>query len=380
MKFALRKLVLRIIPHSFIRFSRKKINLNYLFFGASIKNVGKYIVNDTNSHCPFYGMEEQLGQRVVEGFKACYSEYKSKHTLLRKYVLEIENCVIEPKDGWAITESDNKLVFDSIPNNSWRENYHPDYFEYKRNRDMAELLDGVVSINIIRGGENNYWHFLHDLLGEVALALQHTPANTPFLISSNLSAKTFFKQALTQSPLLASFKWIVRDKTYYRAKKAWFVQTMPNANEQFFNVQKLLQVPNSNNSNRKVFLTRSPSRIRFLKNSMEIETIAKKYNFEVVDTDKLSLAEQIALFSQTKWLIGIHGAGLTNLIYRQNAALKLLELLPGDYLQPHYFWLCKGMGHEYKCIIGSVASIDTSFKIPAVEFEKELASFVTDWI
>lgn len=378
MKFAVRKFILRFIPHEVIRFARKKINLNYFLFGPSQKGVGTYLINDTNSRFLLYGMEQELGNRVVEGFETCYEEYRSKGDLLRKYIVAIENCIIEPHTGWAITQPDGKLVFDSIANNSWRENYHPSYTDYRKGKAMAEEIDEAVSINIIRGGEDNYWHFMHDLLGEVALALKHLPPGIPFLISKNLSEKKYFKQALSQSNILGDQTWIIRDKKYYRVKKCWFIQTMLNANEQFFGVQNLLQIGDSDiHTERKIFLTRSTNRIRFLKNAKEIEEIAKSHGFEIIDTDGMNLQDQVSLFSSSRYVVGIHGAGLTNVIYRKNAPMALLELLPGDYLQPHYFWLSKGMGHQYQCLVGTVAAVDTSFKIDPVSFEEKLLQILS---
>ena len=37
--------------------------------------------------------------------------------------------------------------------------------------------------------------------------------------------------------------------------------------------------------------------------------------FETVYTEELSFAEQVRLFSETRCLVSIHGAGLTNLMF-----------------------------------------------------------------
>ncbi len=152
---------------------------------------------------------------------------------------------------------------------------------------------------------------------------------------------------------------------------------MPNSNEQFFDVREILEVKESNkDKQRKVFLTRNKSRIRFINNKDKIEEIARQYDFEIVDADNLNLQQQIELFGETRYLVGIHGAGLTNVLYRKNAPLHLLELLPQDYLQPHYFWISKGMGHNYSCFVGSRASYDTSFYVDPEKFEKKLVQIL----
>jgi len=378
LKFTLSKLILKFIPYPFIRYVRKRVNLKYLLFGASRKDKGNYLLIEEDFVFTVYGMEKELGKEVVDGFKACYDEYMEHPHHLRKYILSVEDCIIEPVYGWGITPYDDKLVFDSISNNTWRETYHPSWFAYKKNKGSAIPLEEVVSINLLKGGEDNYWHFLHDLLGQVILSRKHLGHQLPFLISKSLSEKTYFKQALQISEVLANAKWVIRDKEYYRAKKVWFVQPMPNSNEQFFALRELLKIPEAPaNGNRKIFLTRSKKRIRFLSNKEAVEQIARDAGFEIVDTDGLSLQEQVKLFSETRWLIGIHGAGLTNILYRKGAVMSVFELLPGDYLQPHYYWLAKGMNNHYICQVGSVAALDTSFEIDEQLFREKITAFVT---
>ncbi len=372
-KFTYKKSLLSVIPFKLIHGFKKKVSLNYFFFGPAKKEIGTYLVNECGSKFSLYNMEEELGLEVSSGFKSCYDDYLSRPGLLRKYVLEIKDCIIEPVYGWGITE-EKKLVFDSISNNAWIETYHPSWFSYKNNLQKAAKIPELISINILKGGDKNYWHFLHDLLGQVALAQKTIPRTVPFLISKELYEMPFFKEALLESNSLAACQWIVRDQ-YYKAAKVYFLQVLPNSNEQFFDAIRLLGAPSpSNSKQRKIYLKRNNNRIRFLKNSEAIEKIAIKYGFEIIDADYLSLKEQMTLFSECKQLIGIHGAGLTNIIFRQNAELHLLELLPADYIQPHYFWLSKGFGKKYSCILGTPTSIDTSFSINEEAFENKVLS------
>jgi|GEM_PF-5206454 len=372
-----RKIILKFVPHKLVRLIKKTGTSDYLFFGSAKKNTGKYLLQEKGIAFSIYGMEDKLGGSVTDGFKKCYNDYTAHRDFLRKYILSVEDCIIEPKLGWGILAATDKLVFDSISNNSWMESYYPDHRKYKAAKNKSVRLEEAISINMVKGGESNYWHFLHDLLGEVALALKHLPEGIPFIVSKELFEKKYFQSALQVSTKLASLRWIIRDEnTYYHIGKAWFIQVMPNSNEQFFGVRELLEVPASDpQKKRGIFLTRSPQRIRHLKNRDTIENIARLYGFEVVDADNLSLREQIKLFGETAYLIGIHGAGLTNQIFRKDAAMQLLELLPADYVQPHYFWLNKGMGHDYDCLIGTASALDTSFEIDPVAFEAKIKNW-----
>ncbi len=373
-KFVFRKLLLSIIPFRLVYFFKKKLPVNYLLFGKANRHEGNYLLDEMEDRTTVLcSMNDELGRQVASGFSDCYKIYFSCKGFLRRYILEVPDCIIEPEYGWGITAQNDRLVFDSISNNTWRETYHPSYRKYKREKDKAIRLDSLISINLIPGGEDNYWHFLHDLLGQVALARHTIKGELSFLISRRLSEKKYFKDALAISTCLSDCNWVIRDDCYYRVGRAYFLQTMPNSNQQFFQVKELLGIKDSpKGMNRKVFLTRSRKRIRFLRNSKEIESLAAQHGFEIIDADGLSLQEQIHLFGETRYLVGIHGAGLTNVIYRQNAPLHLFELLPADYLQPHYFWISKGMEHDYSCLVGSSSYYDTSFYIDPSEFEKKL--------
>ncbi len=203
LNFTIKKILLSMIPFSFIYFLKKRISVNYLLFGKAKKNTGRYLLNDDRTSLNLYSMERELGKEVISGFESCYKSYRSHEGFLRKYILEVSDCIIEPEFGWAITSKDNKLVFDSISNNSWQEVYHPSYRRYKDRGDDTINFPEIISINLIPGGESNYWHFLHDLLGQVALAKKELHADIPFLITRGLAERSFFKSALLQSSYLA---------------------------------------------------------------------------------------------------------------------------------------------------------------------------------
>ena len=74
---------------------------------------------------------------------------------------------------------------------------------------------------------------------------------------------------------------------------------------------------------RQIFLTRKGRR-RFT-NQEQIEAEARNLGLEVVDADGMDVADQIALFRDSKVIVANHGAGLTNLIY-SNKGTKVVEI------------------------------------------------------
>ena len=70
----------------------------------------------------------------------------------------------------------------------------------------------------------------------------------------------------------------------------------------------------------RVFISREDATIRQVTNADEILPVLDKYGFETHVLTELSVAEQIALFSDADIVVAPHGAGLTNLVYAENIA------------------------------------------------------------
>ena len=69
-------------------------------------------------------------------------------------------------------------------------------------------------------------------------------------------------------------------------------------------------------SNRRIYLTRSKNRLRFIENGKQVIEVLKKYNFEIIDTDNIPITKQIEIFGSARYLIAIHGAGLVNILLK----------------------------------------------------------------
>ena len=77
----------------------------------------------------------------------------------------------------------------------------------------------------------------------------------------------------------------------------------------------------------------------------QVNIYKKKKKFNIVELDNLPLQEQVNIsFYQSKVIIGIHGGGLSNIIFCQKGA-KVLEL--GPRLVPCYKNLSKNLNLKY---------------------------------
>ena len=108
---------------------------------------------------------------------------------------------------------------------------------------------------------------------------------------------------------------------------------------------------------RRVYISRKKARFRTVTNETEIIPILKKFNFEIVYSEDLSPQKQLELFSNTEYLISIHGAGLTNVIFmRPNTTLLELRKdtlgfvngkLESNRLYNTYYHICDNTKMKY---------------------------------
>lgn len=127
-----------------------------------------------------------------------------------------------------------------------------------------------------------------------------------------------------------------------------------------------------------IYITRKNATKRKIENEDKLIPILKKYNFEIIDADNLTIKEQISLFNSCKVLISIHGAALTNCLF-MNEKTNLVELYKSNTFINHcYERMAKELNINFTrllCDGGSNASthVDvTDLIVNTEEFEDTL--------
>lgn len=108
-----------------------------------------------------------------------------------------------------------------------------------------------------------------------------------------------------------------------------------------------LRSPNRKEGLINLFVHRASKGQRSILNEEQVLNTFLSFGFKIVEFEHLSFDEQIALASQASVLAGVHGAGLTNMMFMPEGS-KVLELttrLNGD--QYYYFTLSNALGHDY---------------------------------
>src|SRR5690606_20250706 len=96
---------------------------------------------------------------------------------------------------------------------------------------------------------------------------------------------------------------------------------------------------------------------------------------EIIDSETMNVSQQIALFSRTEFLISIHGAGLTNIIFREGNPLKILEIIhPFNYVPFHYIMMAHTYGFQYQLLLGEKGRLNGvgGFRVSPLNFKQAI--------
>lgn len=265
---------------------------------------------------------------------------------------------VEPQRGWVICEPAH-LVDTSLIDSEFAP--RPSLARYLR----ARLLPGgrirreKALIHLRSWGETNYWHFLNDLIGG-RLRLAEScgiPADVPILIGERAYGRPFVRE-LVKRGAFGSRRLIVQGSEYVQADEVFVFGTARSNIQNFEFLLERLHAPNGDaKKRRRIFLSREAGSGRGIANEGDVTAICQDFGFEMLTTERMTVEDQMMLFAEVGYLVGIHGAGLINMMFRRGAPLKVLEIFPPSRLltwgttPPHYCFLAQALGFDYEALI-----------------------------
>ena len=111
---------------------------------------------------------------------------------------------------------------------------------------------------------------------------------------------------------------------------------------------------------KRLFIARNEGEKRRVVNA---EHEAAKAGFEPILLHNKTVAEKISLFQGADCVVGVHGAGLTNMIFCQSST-RILELAPRNLTYPTFWKLSRQRGLRHEFLFGKEPRVPFPFYAP----------------
>jgi len=321
----------------------------------------RFLVREITAY-PLAFTPPRLSDPQVESALSTYAGHQ-----YREWIYDLrEPCYVEPSGGFVFGSRGEWLRDPFLYHQLVR---HPPYrniLALMRRRGGIQTFERALSLRC--STEQNYWHFYDDVLSKLRLADEvKVPEDVPILVGDGLWRQAFFQDAIRRGALRRR-NWVLQD-AFVRVHRLILTVPMSFQRANLEYALRALETPGPVRSERRLFLRRGQRRSRSLVNIDDLLPWLIERGFEVVDTDGLSLAAQMELFGAARLVVGNHGAGLANLVYRVGQPLDLVEVFSPGFIRPHFVCMAQMFGFGYDAVVGTAAGDEGDFRLDPDRFK-----------
>ena len=237
-----------------------------------------------------------------------------------------------------------------------------------------------------------YYHWITEILPRLWMAKEYIP-ETQFAIPDYFFTKWPFSKEFFD--LLQVKNFLVLDTYHKYLVEQLVLPTRPG--DPFFRqpipveqgiswLKEAALAKSSKKLGERLYISRTKANYRKVLNEAEIYPVLEKYGFQVIYSEDYSLSEQISICNNAKILMGLHGAGLTNMVFLPPGS-KVIEIRPAKeyHMYNCFFTLTPHTHCEYNYILCDYAPValpndkrldDHSVIVSAAELEKRLQAIL----
>lgn len=106
----------------------------------------------------------------------------------------------------------------------------------------------------------------------------------------------------------------------------------------------------------KIFISRRDAFHRNATNWIDLEECMRQRGYAIMTMSELEPIQQVHSLAKASHVVGIHGAGLTNILFSERC--RVLEIFPSTYGSTSYWKLATILGHDYQYYAVKEPSVD----------------------
>lgn len=218
------------------------------------------------------------------------------------------------------------------------------FFEQQKPATHSVHLSGIYFV-FSNVGFSNYYHVLTELLPRLEFFMPFK-GKVKLLVSEQIPS--YLAEAFNLLGISKRDYHTIREGFAYTADTfitiPWGLNFIPERFE-FLNKElnhPTIKINSVNSSKKRLFVSRKNESFRTIENEEELLPILLANGFQIIDSQNLSLSEQIQLFSKAELICGPHGAGLSNLLWMNKATV--LEIRPENFANDCFLHLALTAG------------------------------------
>lgn len=281
-------------------------------------------------------------------------------------------------EGLVFTQ-DKKLVRQSITQHSAEECTQA--LAQIVQAEQAQTVRNVSASSLLlrKRGEQNYGHWMVELLPRLWLAEEHLPLCSLVVprVTGNFARVLRDSVAFSTAFLPLYHDMGVQDVSFFR--ELVVVDGLTNHGVYmsplvFSRTQNMVdRVPGAQTC--KLYLTRK-NRARTIRNEDSLMAFLQEQGFLCVDPAELTLLEQIRLFKHADCVVGVMGAAMTNIMFCR-AGTRIINLAPGNMPDTFFYFIAGLRGLDYYEIRGKLCEDGESWDVP-FEIERDHLAHVLE--
>jgi capsular polysaccharide biosynthesis protein len=249
-----------------------------------------------------------------------------EHNFSAKYLVTLYNVVVNTESGFVYAINKYGKYFLISESTEWPTDRAIIYSEKPPFKIECEINFGALGLP-----NSGFAHLMSEDLPNLLRIKSRN--NILFYIKSNSLNHQIFEAGKFKKNIVP--KWVRVSKLEMVTKGKDVGYLHPESLKLIRKFKNSIVLENNKKSKEKYYI----SRVNFTRSSkfeLKIQEYFEKLGFQIVYPEKLSLIEQVKLFSNARVIAGIHGGGIFHSVW--NDSCDVIELMPANRVNRCFEW------------------------------------------